>query len=99
MSDYEMAFMNAATSVFDGVLMRGCFFHYGQSIWHKIQTCGLQNRYANETEYCTQLKQLYALALVPEDDVEAAYDTLISTKFFRDNADGLQELLEYNEKT
>lgn len=41
----------------------------------------------------------YALSFVPEANVVALYDELIKTTFFRDNAEELQELLDYFETT
>ena len=34
--DYEIATNNAATTVFPGVTINGCFFHYPQCIWISV---------------------------------------------------------------
>jgi len=36
MVDFEKALFGALTDVFDGVQIRGCFFHFGHCIWRKI---------------------------------------------------------------
>ncbi len=45
--------------------MSGCFFHFGQSIWRKLQELGLQNEYGENEELSTQARSFAALAFVP----------------------------------
>lgn len=98
-TDYELAFIKATQDIFVGVQMRGCFLHYGQNRWRRIQRCRLQARYAGDDDIGLQLRMFYALSFVPEANVVALYDELIKTTFFRDNAEELQELLDYFETT
>ncbi|XP_034935332.1 uncharacterized protein [Chelonus insularis] len=95
--DFEIAFIHAVKEVFPNVLVKGCFFHYTQAIWRKIQAYHLQNNYAKDSEYALNLKMLFAIPFVPECDVVAAYDELISTDFYIKHESELEELLSYYE--
>ncbi|KAJ8686222.1 hypothetical protein QAD02_022016 [Eretmocerus hayati] len=48
LSDFEMAIINASKSMLPGVPNKCCFFHFGQALYRKIQSLGLQE------EYCTR---------------------------------------------
>lgn len=96
MADFELTFTQAAQREL-GVEVKGCFFHFTQCIWRKIQKCGLQEKYASDSQYAINLRMLCALAFVPPDDV--AYDALIASKFYSEHMDLLNELLEYFERT
>jgi len=39
--DFELAAIQACQSIFPNTKISGCFFHYSQSIWRKIQELGL----------------------------------------------------------
>ena len=39
--DYESATINSLTAIFHSAHICGCFFHYAQSLWRKIQELGL----------------------------------------------------------
>ena len=51
--DYEKGLSNALRSVFN-VKIRYCFFHFGQSIWRKIQQIGLSVEYNNNEAFKSQ---------------------------------------------
>ena len=71
--------------------MLGYFFHFGKSQWRRAQGCGLHARYVGDGDFGLQLRMLYALV--------AVYDELMTTTFFKENAEELQELLDYFETT
>ena len=45
--DFEKAAINSIKNNFPHVSICGCFFHFGQCLWRKIQTVGLQSWYNN----------------------------------------------------
>lgn len=79
--DYEQAAINAVEEEFPNSIIAGCFFHLGQSFWRRLQAEGLSAEYAlkENTEMRTQFRSLIAIAFVPVDDVEAAFDELQET--------------------
>lgn len=99
MVDFERAIIKAITKVFNGVTVKGCFFHMSQCIWKHIQQFGLQSAYARSGDYALNLRMLGALAFVPPADVEAAYEALIASPFYSDHAGEWEMLLSYIEAT
>lgn len=99
MTDFEKAAMNAFRKVFPQATQRGCFFHMSQCIWRKIQGCGLQSRYINDSKFALHVRQLAALAFVPEEDVLRSFEELIQSEYFIENYDDLQEVIDYFEDT
>lgn len=76
MSDFEKAIQNAAARVFNGVEIVGCLFHLGQSLWRKVQQCGLTEEYQNNENVRQHTKMLLSLSFVPVDDVIMAFEEL-----------------------
>ena len=48
--DFELAVINAFQQVFDGLLVKGCFFHFAQANWREAQQLGLAKLYAKRTK-------------------------------------------------
>ena len=68
MVDFEKASINALEEHFLAVVS-GCFFHFSQYIFRKIQSNGLTNQYIEDTEFAITMRMLPSLAFVPEHDV------------------------------
>lgn len=95
-TDFEKAALKAFSSVFPGSEQHGCFFHFAQAIFRRIQRLGLQHRYETDADFALNLRHLSALAFVPLPDVEKAYTTLINEDIIPPEA---EELLTYFEDT
>ena len=48
--NFETAAQNTARTVFPGITVKGCFFHYTQTIWRNTQHVGLQVTYLNNED-------------------------------------------------
>lgn len=70
----------------------GCFFHYTQSIHRKIQKLGLSTIYRDDGKVRSICQQLMALALLPLDKVESAFESLAAN-----HPQSLDDLFEYFE--
>ena len=67
-TDYEMAAINSFKNCFPNAEQKGCFFHFAQSLYRKIQAEGLQQHYSNDPGFSLQLRMLAAIAMVPQDE-------------------------------
>lgn len=103
MTDFELAAINAAKHIFPLASVHGCFFHFTQNLWRKIQTLGLQSEYNTNAEFAFNFRLIIALAFLPEDSVLEAYEELMGTDFFTDNEPAykakLEEFLTYFQAT
>ena len=98
MTDFERAAMNAFNSSFPSSNQRGCFFHFSQCIWRKIQSSEcheIQKRYNDDPDFALQIKMLAALAFVPPNDVIRVFDDLVESEFFDCNQRILKPLIDY----
>jgi hypothetical protein len=100
--DFEKALHNALTIVFveAKVILKGCFFHFSQCLWRKIQSNGaILERYVSDPDFQLQLRLLAALAFVKKEDVITSWDRLIKSAFYTQNATLLEPMLAYFEVT
>ena len=97
MTDFERAAINAFHTTFPNATQRGCFFHFTQCVWRRIQDCGLSGRYINDEEFAHQIKMLTSLSFVPEADVIRTFEQLIFTDFFMENQDEIADFIDYIE--
>ncbi len=58
--------------------MLGCAFHYNQAIYRNIQNKGLQEAYQNDQVVRQILRQIMALAFIPDDQIRIAYSDIIT---------------------
>jgi hypothetical protein len=92
--DFEIAAINAIRKKFDGVQICGCLFHFGQSIFRRVQQLGFQREYNEDIGFCMEVKMLIALAFVPHGSVISAFSHLSANL-----RPQLLPLLEYYEDT
>jgi hypothetical protein len=92
--DFEKASQNAAAQIFSGCRIVGCLFHLGQSLWRKIQECGLVTSYRDGENIRMYTKMLLALAFIPIIDVPDAFDELNENR-----PDELDAVYDYWEDT
>ncbi|KAG0436563.1 hypothetical protein DMUE_4159, partial [Dictyocoela muelleri] len=72
--DFEMAAYQAISKTFPDSKVGGCFFHFSQNIWRKIQKLQLTSIYKNENNFRKLVKMMCALSFVPiknlKDEIE-----------------------------
>ena len=76
LTDFEVGVINAFLGVFQNVTVPGCLFHFGQSIWRKLQCLRLSLIYNEEVEFSMKIRKIMALAFTPEDDVIDVFESM-----------------------
>jgi hypothetical protein len=76
MQDYELAAMNAAQRVFPNASIKGCLFHFSQSMWRKINSAGLRDAFVDPEDSTIRdsFRELVGLAFVPLEEVGQRFD-------------------------
>ncbi|XP_071040757.1 uncharacterized protein [Parasteatoda tepidariorum] len=67
--DFERSCISALKDTFPYAAVKGCFFHYGQCIWRKVQELGLSSAYRNDDEVRQWVQRIGALPLVPPESM------------------------------
>lgn len=67
--DFEMAAINATKSVYPTSKIQLCNFHLKQSVLRNLASKGMKERYETELKFSTEIRQLMAIAYLPEDQV------------------------------
>ncbi|KAJ8677249.1 hypothetical protein QAD02_013036 [Eretmocerus hayati] len=77
LADFEQALQDALKQVF-GIIVIGCFFHWCQAIWRYAVGLGIAYPCMSrkDPEKYLVIKQLMALALLPEKLIRPTYDEL-----------------------
>uniref|UniRef100_A0A914I467 MULE transposase domain-containing protein n=1 Tax=Globodera rostochiensis TaxID=31243 RepID=A0A914I467_GLORO len=103
--DFEKAEMNAFERLIPGIATHGCYFHFNQSIWRQIQNLGLSGFYLENAEFRSSLKCFAALAFLPVQDVQNAFNAIANglIEDFQDGDEGemtgaITNFLDYFEK-
>lgn len=98
MADFEKAALYSFSQSFPNATLRGCFFHFMQAIWRKIQEQPqIRERYLQDPDFAFSLKMLPCLAYVPVEQVVEKFEQLLDTPFFNENVEILQPLIDYFE--
>lgn len=72
-ADFETAVIEAVNSVFPNAQFHGCFFHFSQSLWRKVQNLGLSSEYNTDQEVRDSVRKCAALAFLKPADVEEGW--------------------------
>jgi hypothetical protein len=87
--DFEMSVIKAVKIVFPNIKVTGCYFHFSQSHWRKIQELGLKSQYEKDMLFQTQVKRITALPFLPLEDISGAWDKIYE-KRIDDGINGLK---------
>ncbi|KAG0441689.1 hypothetical protein DMUE_0857 [Dictyocoela muelleri] len=72
-TDFEFAAIYSFRKIFPSAKLRGCHFHYAQSIWRNVQKSGLTSNYKNDDVFNNFIRSLISLAYVPNDKIIFGY--------------------------
>ncbi|CAF1300176.1 unnamed protein product [Rotaria sp. Silwood1] len=89
-SDFEPALIKTVANEFPNTRHIGCNFHFVNAIYRQIQHLGLVTDYRNDECVRSSARKLMALALVPIDKLELAFQ-----KVARESPRSLKPLIDY----
>lgn len=78
-ADFELAMRSALRAVYKGIEVYGCWFHYTQCIWRnavKKGFCRIKNNKKTRPEHHFIVRQLMALAIIPESEIKQQYSRI-----------------------
>ena len=75
--DFEKAVLNAFQKNFTDATLSGCYFHLCQSFVRKIKEVGLKSVYEQNPGLALSLRRIAALAFLPLEEAEPAFDLVV----------------------
>ena len=75
--DFEKAAINSFQAIWPLTEVKGCFFHFTQNIWRKVQEFGLQADYVQDEALALRIRLLPALAFASPLDVLELFPQVI----------------------
>ena len=81
MMDFESAAINAVLECLPTSIVKGCLFHFNQSLWRRIQESGLSTLYVNSENqmFKDSVLRFMALPFIPEEDLLDIFKDLVKT--------------------
>ncbi|KAG0432055.1 hypothetical protein DMUE_5521 [Dictyocoela muelleri] len=79
--DFEAASLNCLREIFQETRVEGCYFHFSQLIWRRIQALSLSVLYKKEKQFRLCVKMIISLAFVPIESVHYLGEDL--SEFFK----------------
>ena len=76
MSDWETGARNALKEEYLTTKLSGCWFHYTQAIWRRIQKAGLIPLFRERKEFTAFIRNLMAIPFLPPDLIRSTYSQL-----------------------
>lgn len=95
--DFELAIHLAYQDLFK---IRGCYFHFSQAIWRRVQACpGLTSTYVSNMSFQIFVRQLVALPFLPMTELEDALEELKLYRFEQTSPSLLHKLELFRDET
>ena len=63
---------------FCSVILKGCLFHFGQTLFKNFVKVGLKEEYLLNSNLSMWFKCIFTLSLLPENTVEAQFEICVS---------------------
>ena len=92
-TDYETAMMNAIKEELPQSRIRGCFFHFTQAVWRKVQELGLSIPFRDNDAVKRTVRRVSALPLVPLTAIDEVWESIHENAPL--NINGVESFLNY----
>ena len=97
--DFERAVWSALHKSLAAISVHGCWFHWAQAVYRKVEEVGLRSAYTHQLPVRAFLRELMALPNLPGNHIAPAFLELKARCPTTPSAEKIQELLQYMEKT
>ena len=74
--DFERGLISSIRLEFPTASIRGCYFHFCQAVYRRVQTLGLSTLYIHDQESRLYIRKLLAIAFVPIDLIPQTFQNL-----------------------
>ena len=98
MSDWETGARNALKEEYPTTKLSGCWFHYTQAIWRRIQKAGLIQVFRENKEFTAFIKNLMAITFLPPDLIRSTYSQLQVPPLHNNDGSKLKRIIGYFER-
>lgn len=71
--DFEASAVAALRDVFPDAKIQGCYFHFTQCLWRKVQDVGLVTLYSENEEIRKHIRMCAALAFLKPEDIDEGW--------------------------
>jgi hypothetical protein len=78
MTDFELAAVNAFKNQFIEIVIKGCLFHFGQSLYKNLKKHQLTELYESNPEFNHWFRLVFSLSLVPLSDIDEVWAKIIA---------------------
>lgn len=103
LTDFELAAIDAAKTIFPGITLKGCIFHFRQAVMRHIANEGLKITYNenNPPEVKTWLRKIMSLSMLPTNFIKQAWEMLKTPPNVTENAlvERMQAFSNYFQRT
>jgi hypothetical protein len=101
MIDFEIAVLNVVRRMFPNLKVKGCLFHFGQSLFrYFVKIPGMKDLYLNNPQVQRWFKSVFLLALIPVEFVQMKFGLISAMADLPEDLKvKLQPFVQYVKKT
>ena len=85
MCDFELLIRSSILLYYPSLKILGCYFHYSQLIWRRVQKKGFQTIYEKNDQFQAVIRRMSALPFAPKDELDEAF------KIFEKRTESLED--------
>jgi hypothetical protein len=96
--DFEISLLTAVETEFPRSALRGCYFHFCQSLWRRIQDLHLASAYGRDTSVKKLLRKFLSFGYIPLPLIRIIFNLLFTSRTVRrlmTNNPGITQFVNY----